>query len=99
LSASQHHYAAVNVDWRGPIATERNPVSRTKRPDNLTFTRDDVEQITYILARLEHFLILGDEHTALQVTHYLVGDESAEWLAIWVAELRTKLRRQLSPRP
>jgi hypothetical protein len=73
-------------------------MTRANIPARLTFARYDIEQIAYILGRLEHFLVNGNDPTTIQVAQYLSGDVSVEWLACWVTELRTNLSRRLFPR-
>jgi hypothetical protein len=59
--------------------------------------RCDVDEIAYLLARLEDFLLHGDEAGGRHVSQFLIND-SHEWLARWIGELTSHLRRQLFPK-
>jgi len=63
----------------------------------ITLHRCDIEEIAYLLARLEDFLLHGDEHTTHHVSRFLINDNH-EWLARWVGELANHMRRQLLSR-
>ena len=63
----------------------------------ITLHRCDVNEIAYLLARLEDFLLHSDEDTAHHVSRFLIND-SHQWLTRWVGELAGHLRRQLFPR-
>ena len=65
-------------------------------PSKMTFNRDDVEQIAYIIFRLEQ-LIAGNDELAIPVTRYLIGETSTEWLACWLNAINSVLHRRLFP--
>jgi hypothetical protein len=71
-------------------------MTRVQLPKTMTFNRDDVEQIAYIIGRLEQ-LLTRNEVLALPVTQYLIGEPSTEWLTSWVTAINSVLRRRLFP--
>jgi hypothetical protein len=71
-------------------------MTRTPTPEKMSFDRDEIEQIAYILGRLEKLLTANhDNGLASQVTEYLVAEADIEWLARWIIELRSNLHRRL----
>ncbi len=73
-------------------------MTRVRVTKPISFDRGEVEQIRYILSRLEQFLIHGDDRLTHEVTHYMTNDGSVEWLATWVHELTDNLHQKLFPR-
>jgi hypothetical protein len=65
-------------------------------PDLLSFNRHDIDEIAYILGRLEDFLLHGDEQATLGVAGFLTNS-SPPWLARWIGELASHLRHQAHP--
>ena len=71
-------------------------MTRAQTPTKMSFDRDEIEQIAYILGRLEK--LLTDDHDkelALEVTEFVVAGTDIEWLARWITELRSNLHRRL----
>jgi hypothetical protein len=71
-------------------------MTRTQTAPTMSLDRNEIEQIAYILGRLEKLLTAdNDNGLALQVTHFLVAGTDIEWLARWIIELRSNLHRRL----
>jgi hypothetical protein len=89
VNPGDHHPSSIN-------ATRKTFMTSVQFPKKMTFNRDDVEQIAYVIFRLEQLIDSNDE-LAPPVTQYLIGDTSTEWLAGWLNTINSVLRRRLFP--
>jgi len=80
----------------GPLV--RTPRSSSNLSEWITLNRCDVEEIAYLLGRLEDLLLHGDDEVTRHVTEFLTNS-SPEWVGRWVGELASHLRRRLFPHP
>lgn len=72
-------------------------MTRVLLPKDITFSRDDGEQLAYVLGRLENLIATRDDPFAYQVTQALTPGATTECLAAWVSAIRSVLCRKLHP--